>query len=187
MKGDLNPEPYGLITNKVCPLCGYPLQKRYKKGIGTPLWICTNEPEVCGFLSNNLAGGKMAIQKCTECLDGYLIVKTKNEHPFLGCTNYKTDGLGCNNTLSQKDYDDNLDKDEIIKFEDFNRVDENLETKNSEKSTPNQTIATIETNDNDEKSEEKDLRYFTDKKLNNLAMSLRKFAEDVSKQEGIVF
>ena len=127
LKGNLNPEAHGLITNKVCPLCGYPLQRRHKKGCGMTLWICTNEPEVCGFLSNNLVGGKMSIQKCTECLDGYLIVKTKNEYPFLGCTNYKVDGSGCSNTLSQKDYDDNLDKDEIIEFEDFNQKETELE------------------------------------------------------------
>ena len=123
LKGNLNPEAHGLITNKVCPLCGYPLQRRHKKACGMTLWICTNEPEVCGFLSNNLVGGKMSIQKCTECLDGYLIVKTKNEFPFLGCTNYKFDGSGCNNTLSQKEYDDNNEIDETIEFEDYNQVE----------------------------------------------------------------
>lgn len=121
VKGDLKADPENIITNTVCPLCGYPLQRRYKKGCGMALWICTNEPEVCGFLSNNLIGGKMSIQKCTKCVDGYLIIKTKNEHPFLGCTNYKTDGSGCCNTLSQKDYENGLDSDEIIDFDDINK------------------------------------------------------------------
>lgn len=188
LKGNLNPETQGLITNKVCPLCGYPLQRRHKKGCGMTLWICTNEPEVCGFLSNNLVGGKMSIQKCTKCLDGYLIVKTKNEHPFLGCTNYKVDGSGCNNTLSQKDYDDNIDKDEIIEFEDFNHANDKLSTTHLENFTTNQKIVSEQTNDdNKNQDDEKDLRYFTDNQLNNLAISLRNFAEDMSKQEGIVF
>lgn len=39
--------------------------------------------------------------KCS-CLDGYLIVKKKAEENsfFLGCTNYKSDGTGCNETMS---------------------------------------------------------------------------------------
>lgn len=189
VKGKLNPEPINLITNKLCPLCGYPLQRRHKKGCAMSLWVCTNEPEICGFLSNNLSGGKMSIQKCTRCIDGYLIVKTKNEYPFLGCTNYKFDGSGCNNTLSQKDYDENLQKDEIIEFEDFNKVEDNpkpdIELDNS---VTNQKILIEDINDNNaNEDEEKDLKYFDDNKLNNLAISLRKFAEDMSKQEDIVF
>lgn len=135
VKGNLNPETYGLITNKVCPLCGYPLQRRYKKGCGMALWICTNEPEVCGFLSNNLNGGKMSIQKCTQCLDGYLVIKTKNGYPFLGCTNYKVDGSGCKNTISQKDYYNDSGVDEIIDFSDFNQAENNVEL-NGQPSNP---------------------------------------------------
>lgn len=120
LKGNLNPEPYGLITNKVCPICGYPLQRRYKKGYGLNLWVCTNEPEVCGFLSNNLVGEKMSIQKCPKCLNGYLIIKTKNNCPFLGCTCYEPNGTGCNFTLSKKDYEESFKENEIIEFEDFN-------------------------------------------------------------------
>lgn len=158
LKGNLNPEARGLITNKVCPICGYPLQRRHKKGCGMTLWICTNEPEVCGFLSNNLIGGKMSIQKCTECLDGYLIVKTKNEHPFLGCTNYKADGLGCNNTLSQKEYDENLDKEEMIDFEDFNQVNDKLSTTYLENFNVNQNIISEQTDRNNEiQNDEKEL------------------------------
>lgn len=114
--GNIAEEPQHLITNKICPICGYPLQKRFKKGYGMNLWICTNEPEVCGFLSNNLIGGKMSIQKCNRCVDGYLIIKTKNDYPFLGCTNYKFDNTGCNNTISQIEYNESLKDDVIIDF-----------------------------------------------------------------------
>lgn len=116
LKGEFNPEPHGLLTNKVCPICGYPLQRRYRKDCAMNLWVCTNEPEICGFVSNNLVGGKMYIRKCTECVDGYLIVKTKNGHPFLGCTNYTYDGKGCNNTVSPQDFDKSIDDDEIIEI-----------------------------------------------------------------------
>ena len=51
LSGELDPQPT-LITNKVCPICGYPLQRRHKKDVGMDLWVCTNESEVCGFLSN---------------------------------------------------------------------------------------------------------------------------------------
>ena len=33
LKGELNPEPRSLMTKNLCSLCGYPLQRRYKKGI----------------------------------------------------------------------------------------------------------------------------------------------------------
>ena len=84
---------------KRCPICGYPLQLRYKKAYGLKLWICSNEPEICDFMSNNLNGGDLPIIKCNKCLDGYLIVKEGNE-PFLGCTNYKQDKTGCNNYMT---------------------------------------------------------------------------------------
>ena len=117
LKGEFNPEPHGLLTNKVCPICGYPLQRRHRKDCAMNLWVCTNEPEVCGFVSNNLVGGKMYIQKCTECVDGYLIVKTKDGHPFLGCTNYTHDGKGCNNTISPQDFEESVKDNEIIEIE----------------------------------------------------------------------
>ena len=105
---ELNPKD---ITNKKykCPYCGYPLQRRTSnfKFLSTAekLWICSNDPEVCGFLTNDLNGNKdgLSISKCSSCYDGYLIVKTikKNNSSskratMLGCTNYKKDGTGCN-------------------------------------------------------------------------------------------
>lgn len=117
LKGEFHPEPHGLLTNKICPLCGYPLQRRHKKDCAMNLWVCTNEPEICGFVSNNLVGGKMHIQKCMECVDGYLVVKTKDGAPFLGCTNYTHDGKGCNNTVSPQDFETTVKYDEIIEVE----------------------------------------------------------------------
>lgn len=91
-------------TIKRCPVCGYPLQLRYKKAYGLKLWICSNEPEICDFMTNNLKGGILPIMKCDKCRDGYMIVKEGKGLPFLGCTNYNADNSGCNNMISQKDY-----------------------------------------------------------------------------------
>lgn len=88
----------------VCPICGYPLQLRYKESYGLRMYICTNEPEVCGFLSNDLRGGKMSILKCQKCTDGYLVVKMGQGEAFLGCTNFKEDRTGCSNTMSKREY-----------------------------------------------------------------------------------
>ena len=87
-----------------CPICGYPLQLRYKKTYGLRLWICSNEPEICDFMTNNLKGGVLPIMKCDKCRDGYMIVKEGKGEPFLGCTNYKNDNTGCNNMLSKENY-----------------------------------------------------------------------------------
>ena len=91
-------------VSKRCPICGYPLQLRYKKSYGLKLWICSNEPEICDFMTNNLKGGILPILKCDKCKDGYLIVKEGKTGYFLGCTNYKTDKTGCDNMLSPDYY-----------------------------------------------------------------------------------
>lgn len=121
LDGRLDPHP-SLLTNKLCPVCGFPLQLRHKKSVGMDLWVCTNESEVCGFLSNNLSGGKMSIQKCDCCDDGYLIIKTKDGHPLLGCTNYKSDGTGCNRTISFKEYEKSINN----SFEEINHTTSNI-------------------------------------------------------------
>lgn len=94
-----------------CPCCGYPLQLRENKKIvsSSKLWICSNDPEVCGFVTNDLKGGKMSISKCPSCVDGYLIVKNKKnasgtDFRVLGCTNYKLDGTGCNMIMVPGNY-----------------------------------------------------------------------------------
>lgn len=85
-------------------MCGYPMQFKYKSAYGLRLHICTNEPEVCGFMTNEYGAGKLQIMKCDKCNDGYLIVKRSKDDYFLGCTNYKNDGSGCNNTISKAKY-----------------------------------------------------------------------------------
>lgn len=94
-----------IAVMKRCPVCGYPLQYKYKRNFGLKLWICTNEPEMCDFMTNDTRGGILPILKCDRCNDGYLIVKPgKNDsEPFLGCTNYKYDKTGCSKTMT-KDY-----------------------------------------------------------------------------------
>ena len=87
-----------------CPVCGYPLQYRHKRDFGLRLWICTNEPELCGFMTNDLSGGVLPILKCGKCKDGYLIVKKGKGEPFLGCTNYRADKRGCGNFMTKEYY-----------------------------------------------------------------------------------
>ena len=102
--GEWTEDGYGLNYERRCPICNYPLQYRYKPAYGLRLYICSNDPELCGFLSNDLKGGKMQISKCDKCEDGYLIIRSGRNGPFLSCTSYKPDGSGCNNTISKERY-----------------------------------------------------------------------------------
>ena len=105
LKGNWNEDPAAIPSfKKACPMCGYPMQYRYKAAYGLRLHICTNEPEVCGFMTNTPAAGKLSIIKCDHCRDGYLIVKPGKEKTnyMLGCTNYKNDGSGCSRIMSPK-------------------------------------------------------------------------------------
>lgn len=105
LRGEWNEEEPMQVGKKTCPLCGFPLQLRYKKSYGLKLYICTNEPEICSFMTNDIAGGKMSILKCDKCQDGYLIVKkADNTSRFMGCTNYSHQGTGCNNKVSKMQY-----------------------------------------------------------------------------------
>jgi len=105
LKGDWNEE----VSNeskfkKSCPICGYPLQHKYKEAYGLHLWICTNEPEICDFMTNKLDAGKLAVMKCPDC-DGYLIAKSGKANTFfLACTNYTSDNKGCNKKIWKNDY-----------------------------------------------------------------------------------
>ena len=110
LKGDWNSEDVVNPNRKTCPMCGYPMQYRYKNSYGLRLYICTNEPEVCGFMTNRYGAGKLSILKCDSCRDGYLIVKTRKgeEEFFLGCTNYKRDGTGCSRTMNAKSFYDSM-------------------------------------------------------------------------------
>lgn len=105
LHGEWNEEYVSNSIKKLCPICGYPMQLKYKKAYGLRLYICSNEPEICGFMTNDYNGGKMCIQKCDKCRDGYLIVKKgKTSGYFLGCTNYKPNGTGCDKTISKGQY-----------------------------------------------------------------------------------
>ena len=66
--------------------------------------MCTNDQEMCGFMTNDIKAGKLAIMKCDKCRDGYLIVKNAGNGYFLGCTNYKNNRMGCNNTIGTNEY-----------------------------------------------------------------------------------
>jgi DNA helicase-4 len=80
-----------------CPACGFPLTQKYNKNIGLDLWICTNEPEVCDFMTNDI-NAMGDIFRCPVCIDGFMIVKKNrdSEDRFFGCTNHRPDGAGCN-------------------------------------------------------------------------------------------
>ena len=96
-----------LLSNVVkdrCPICSYPMQLRWNKNYGLRLWICTNDQEICGFMTNDKRGGELSIQKCDWCKDGYLVVKKGRTEYILGCTNYKPDKSGCGRLLSQEHY-----------------------------------------------------------------------------------
>jgi DNA helicase-4 len=104
LRGQLDTRQQNTGDIKHCPICGYPLQLRYKKAYGLKLWMCTNEPEICDFLTNDLKGNGMSIIKCDNCKDGYLIVKQGKNSPFLGCTNYTPNGKGCNRMMTNNEY-----------------------------------------------------------------------------------
>jgi len=92
------------IVKDRCPICGYPLQFRWNKNYGLRLWICTNDQEICGFMTNDRRGGDLAVQKCDWCKDGYLVVKKGRTEYILGCTNYKPDKSGCGRLLNREHY-----------------------------------------------------------------------------------
>jgi DNA helicase-4 len=108
LRGNWNEEaPENSFGPKTCPICGYPLQFRYKRSYGLKLHICTNEPEVCGFMTNEYKAGKLSIMKCDQCRDGYLVVKPGKENDyFLGCTNYNRNGIGCGKFITPSLYYD---------------------------------------------------------------------------------
>jgi len=79
-----------------CPDCNYPLKFEFNKNYGMNLWLCTNEPEMCDFMTNNNTH-LHDIWKCDECDDGYMIVIPKKAGGvFYGCTNHRVEK--CNNS-----------------------------------------------------------------------------------------
>ena len=97
---ELHYQTYGGKSLRIqCPECGYPLKKEYNQNYGLTLFMCTNEPEVCDFMSNN--GTYLGnIHKCKSCEKGYMVVKANNKtgQYFFGCTNYNTPGIECKNS-----------------------------------------------------------------------------------------
>lgn len=80
-----------------CPICGYPLKYEFNKNYGLGLYLCTNEPEVCDFMTNSKVH-LHDIYKCDQCKDGYMIVKSKGNEAFYGCTGYdRTHKSSCRN------------------------------------------------------------------------------------------
>lgn len=134
LKGEeLNPTEENDFRRK-CPKCGYPLQRRksnFKFNSNTKsLWICSNDPEICGFMTNDLLGGHLSISKCPECEDGYLVVKAiKNKegqdtgNRMLGCTNYKKDGTGCKGHLMVYNYTQDKSKLAVEFYEENMTID----------------------------------------------------------------
>lgn len=86
---DLNMDTVDIFRLR-CPNCGYPLKYEFNKNYGLHLYICSNEPEVCDFMTNR-RDHLYDIKKCNECSDGYMIVKVnqKTGAPFYGCTEYE--------------------------------------------------------------------------------------------------
>jgi len=81
-----------------CPVCNYPLKFEFNKNYGLNLYLCTNEPEICDFMTNSKSH-MHDIYKCEKCADGYMIVKLKNDEAFYGCTGYDSnDKSSCRNT-----------------------------------------------------------------------------------------
>ena len=69
----------------------------YNKNYGLGLYLCTNEPEICDFMTNSKSH-LHDIYKCDKCKDGYMIVKLKRNNAFYGCTGYDSETkLGCGN------------------------------------------------------------------------------------------
>ena len=97
---DINMQVVDLF-NLRCPVCGFPLKYELNKNYGLSLWICTNDSEVCDFMTNDKVH-KHDIFKCPKCKDGYMIVKMnpKNGNVFYGCTNYFNEGEKCNNMIA---------------------------------------------------------------------------------------
>lgn len=99
------PHPEGLnmktveLFNLRCPVCGFPLKYEFNKNYGLPLYLCTNDPEICDFMTNDKSSPN-DIYKCPKCKDGYMIVKRNTKDSakiFYGCTNFSRAEEPCNN------------------------------------------------------------------------------------------
>jgi len=73
-----------------CPLCSFPLKYETNATFGMNLYVCSNDPELCNFMTNHKRH-LFDIKKCSKCEDGYLRVIEKYGDVFYGCTNYRTE------------------------------------------------------------------------------------------------
>jgi len=95
--GNINMDIVDLFRLR-CPICKYPLKYEFNKNYGLGLFLCTNEPEVCDFMTNNRIH-LHDIYLCDKCKNGYMIVKAKGDEAFYGCTEYNSSTkTGCRNT-----------------------------------------------------------------------------------------
>ncbi len=145
LKGNWNSEVQdNSFLQKKCPICGYPLQYRYKNSYGLRLYMCTNEPEICSFMTNEYGTGKLSIMKCDSCRDGYLIIKKGSSGYFLGCTNYTSDGKGCSRTIAQSQYYKMFDLTPLIEDNKLENTTSKQKVKQESKAKPvKETTKTI--------------------------------------------
>ncbi len=90
--------------NNLCPICNFPLLKRPNNNLNiNNLYVCSNEKEICDFMTNNLTL-KNRIRICPSCKEGFLVSKyVRSQHKFiLGCTNYNKNNKGCNYVIGIK-------------------------------------------------------------------------------------
>ncbi len=81
-----------------CPKCGGYLKYTFFNDMQQYVYRCCTDKEICNFMTNDLIY-KYPITKCPRCVDGYLLLKKvsdKSGKKYIGCTNYKYDGTGCN-------------------------------------------------------------------------------------------
>ncbi len=99
---DMNMETVDLFSLR-CPVCNFPLKYEFNKNYGLSLYICTNDAEVCDFMTNDRVHPH-DIFKCPKCSDGYMIVKKnpKTGDYFYGCTNFTNTDEPCGCMLSIK-------------------------------------------------------------------------------------
>ena len=97
LKERINMQTVDLFSLR-CPKCGFPLKYEFNKNYGLHLYMCTNDVEICDFMTNDRAH-RYDIHKCPKCSDGYMIVKMnpKNGNVFFGCTNYRNKDNPCGN------------------------------------------------------------------------------------------
>lgn len=99
--GEISKSIHSKTKNRTkCPVCGYPMILQHKEAYGLKLYMCTNDEEVCGYITNDMISGKQGIHMCPECTSGVMIVKKQKnkQHFFFGCSNYDVKGIECKHT-----------------------------------------------------------------------------------------